>query len=104
MLWVYKIAMSEEQSGKDMPYTNREVREKWHDIANSLTRIELQTTTTNGRVSKLEKWQSFISGGMTVIVIIVVPLLGWSLYVLSTINEVVHHSVDEAISAYNITK
>lgn len=89
---------------QDTPYSPREIREKWSDIANSLSRIEVQTTTTNGRVSKLEKWQSFISGGMTVIVIIVVPLLGWALYVLANIQGQVHNAVDEALSAYDIKK
>ena len=32
------------------------------DIRASLTRIESQTTMTNGRVSKLERWQSYVVG------------------------------------------
>jgi hypothetical protein len=31
--------------------------------------------TTSRRVSKLEKWQSFIEGGLAVLTILVVPLL-----------------------------
>ena len=41
----------------DSPYSKREIDEKWNDIANALSRIEIQTTTTNGRVSKLERNQ-----------------------------------------------
>ena len=39
----------------DSPYSNREIDEKWDNIANALSRIEIQTTTTNGRVTKLER-------------------------------------------------
>lgn len=89
---------------EDTPYSNREIREKWIVITNTLSRIELQTTTTNGRVSKLENWKYYISGGMTVIVVIVVPLLGWALYVLVNIQGQVHEAVNDALSAYSITK
>lgn len=37
------------------PYSKREQDEKWAEIANALSRIEIQTTTTNGRVTRLEK-------------------------------------------------
>lgn len=40
-----------------------------------LADIKEQTIKTNGRVSKLEGWQSFIKGGMAVITILLVPLL-----------------------------
>ncbi len=86
------------------PYKNREIKEMFEDVSNSLSRIENQTLKTNGRVTRLEKWQSFISGGMSVIVVIVVPLLGWALYVLANIQGQVHSAVDDALSAYNITK
>lgn len=46
----------------DDPYSNREIEEKWSDIANALSRIEIQTTLTNGRVRKLERWQSYVLG------------------------------------------
>lgn len=94
--------MPEEYSGKDVPYTNREIREKWHDIGNDLQKILTQTTATNGRVGKLENWKYFITGGMAVIVIIVVPLLGWALYVLVNIQGQVHSAVKDALSVYNI--
>ena len=32
------------------------------DIRESLTRIESQTVMTNGRVTKLERWQSYVVG------------------------------------------
>lgn len=74
------------------------------NTTSSLQRIEKQTTATNGRVSKLENWRYFLTGGMSVIVIIVVPLLAWALWTLVGIKEDVHNAVDEALSAYTIEK
>lgn len=37
------------------PYQNREIDEMFSDIQKSLDRIEIQTSKTNGRVTKLEK-------------------------------------------------
>lgn len=58
---------------QESPYTKREqdgmfsrlddrigIFEK--DTRESLQRIELQTTATNGRVRKLERWQSYVIG------------------------------------------
>lgn len=89
---------------ESIPYRNREIKEMIDDVRNSLQRIEVQTTTTNGRVSKLENWKHFITGGMTVITLIIVPLLGWALWVLANIQGQVHNAVDSALSAYQIEK
>lgn len=86
------------------PYKNREIREMVDDVRNSLTRIELQTSRTNGRVTNLEKWQYIFMGAISILTVIVIPLLGWALFVLSDINNVVHRSVNEALQAYDITK
>ena len=58
---------------KEIPYSKREIDQKFEqsgkisenfetDIRQSLTRIESQTTMTNGRVNKLERWQSYVIG------------------------------------------
>lgn len=46
----------------DSSYSKREIDEKYGEIANALPRIEIQTTMTNGRVRKLERWQSYALG------------------------------------------
>ncbi len=98
--------MLDEISGQDLPYTNRELREKWHDIRNDLQDIIVQTTKTNGSVTDLNKWRERVNGGAVVsgvfMTMIVMPILCWAIYVLVNINETIHRSVDEAISAYNI--
>lgn len=88
----------------DIPYSNREIEEKWNEITASLDRIERQTTAINGRVSKNEQWRYIMMGGITVLTTIVVPLLGWALYVLANIQVQVYKSVDQALSTYNIVK
>ena len=40
-----------------------------------LDAIHEQTVRTNQRVSKLEKWQSFIEGGLAILTILVVPIV-----------------------------
>jgi hypothetical protein len=40
-----------------------------------LDAIHDQAVKTNQRVSKLEKWQSFIEGGLAVLTILIVPIL-----------------------------
>jgi hypothetical protein len=40
-----------------------------------LDAIHNEALKTNRRVSRLEKWQSFIEGGLAVLTILIVPLL-----------------------------
>ena len=56
-------------------YSKREVDNFMKDIREQLNRIEAQTTKTNGRVSKLENWKSYSQGAIAVIVLIIVPLV-----------------------------
>lgn len=88
---------------KEPAYSNREIDEKWQDIANSLSRIEIQTTTTNGRVKTLEKWMYLVMGGTGVLSLIVIPILSWALFTLVNIDSKVHAAVDEALSAYQVS-
>jgi len=43
-----------------------------HEI---LIRVESQVNKTNGRVSKLEIWRGFITGGLAILAILVIPLI-----------------------------
>lgn len=88
----------------DEPFSNREITEMFKDITNGQSRIEEQVRKTNGRVSEMEKWRSFMSGAIAVLVAIVVPILAWSIYTLVNINHIIHQTVDEALSAYDIEK
>lgn len=46
-----------------------------------LEAIHGQVVRTNRRVSKLERWQSFIEGGLAILTVLVVPIV---VYVLTT--------------------
>ena len=41
----------------EQDYTNREINHMFHEIKQSLERIEAQVIKTNGRVSTLEFWK-----------------------------------------------
>jgi len=86
------------------PYTNREIKEKWDDIANSLSRIEVQTTTTNGRINALEKWKYMGMGATMILTTMILPILVWSLSILVNMETRIQDSVDKALAAYDINK
>lgn len=90
----------------DAPYTNREIREKWHDIANDLGAILTQTTKTNGSIAEINRWRERVNGGAMVASIfmgaIVMPILAWSIYTLVHINGIINSAVHDALQAYNI--
>lgn len=44
-------------------------------IKPTLVRIEAQTTKTNGTVRDLQRWKSYIMGGLSVICIVLLPLI-----------------------------
>lgn len=66
----------------DSPYSKREQDERWAEIANALSRIEIQTRMTNGKVADLQKWRYYLTGGVTVLTTILLPILAWSLWTL----------------------
>ena len=98
-------------SGQDLPYTNRELREKWHDQANFLQSILNKVTLTNGRVSELELQRARYEGFYRAMAIsgaigwgIAMSLVGWMLLQLIGLDGKIQLSVDHALSAYDITK
>lgn len=91
-----------EQSAQDLPYTNRELREKWHDISGDLQEIKTQTTRTNGRVTALEQWKYVGMGATGILSFLVVPILVWALSILVNMDQRIQQSVDRALSVYEI--
>lgn len=90
----------------DTPYTNRELREHWHNQNNALAEILVQTKKTNGAIADINRWRERINGAAFVggffVTVIVVPVLSWAIYVLVNINQTIHASVDQALSAYDV--
>ncbi len=96
---------------EELPYSKREldqkflfIEEKIDDVIEMGGRIEVQTTKTNGRVTAVERWRYIMMGSIAVLVTIVVPLLAWALWVLVNIQGQVHQAVNDALSAYDISK
>lgn len=100
--------MSEEKYIPDAPYSNREIREKWHDMANDLQEILTQTKKTNGSVADINRWRERVNGAAwatgAFLTCVLLPILGWAMYVLININQTVHSAVDQSLQVYNINK
>lgn len=60
---------------QEAPYQNREIREMVDDVRNSLQRIEIQTTITNGKVAELQKWRYIMMGAVSVLTTLVLPVV-----------------------------
>lgn len=80
----------------------------YQDIKCDLTDIKVQTTRTNGRVSKLEGWRSLLIGGWSVVTLIVIPLLCYIFFnaqqnITEKIDIKVQDGIRTALSTYNIT-
>lgn len=91
--------MSEEH---EQPYTNRELREKWLNIEESLVRIYDQTKHTNGRVTSLERWKYIGIGATAVLTTVVIPILSWAIFTLVNIHKEINIAIENALSVYNI--
>lgn len=76
------------------------------NTSTSLGSIETQTLKTNGSVADINKWRERANGGFFVaaafMTVVIIPILGWALYVLVNLPQTVHESVDQALSAYDV--
>lgn len=59
----------------EAPYTKRELDTHFREVKDILSEIKTQTMKTNGRVGRLENWRSFITGGLAIVTLIVLPLI-----------------------------
>ena len=84
----------------DEPYKNREIQEMFNDVKQSLDRIETQTTRTNGRVSKLEGWRSWMTGGMAAFALLLIPTFAWMIIQIVELPQTVQTAVANALQPY----
>ena len=66
------------------PYQNREIDQKHQALMGAIADVKTitmetreQAIKTNGRVGKLEQWRSYITGGLAVLVVMMLPILIW---------------------------
>lgn len=82
----------------DEPYSNRELDGKFQAILDKCDSIIKQTTKHNGRLSRAEQWMWVMTGGLAVIVAVVIPML--TFYVASVDARIT--KIENVFSTYNI--
>lgn len=55
--------------------SNRDLMHYIQDIKVDVGEIKVQTSKTNGRVGALENWRWFISGGLAIILVLIIPIV-----------------------------
>lgn len=53
---------------------------------------------TNGKVGELVKWRERLTGMATVATMIVVPIMGWALYQVVTIDDKIETSLEDTFT------
>ena len=75
-------------------YTKDEIDLMHKPIDEKLELILEQTTKSNSRISKLERWRSFIGGGLAVLSFIIIPLLIWAFSLIIDTSKVINDQND----------
>lgn len=52
----------------------KKIIDMFDDIKKDSLEIKVHVASTNGRVKKLELWRSYIAGGMSVVILLLVPI------------------------------
>ncbi len=56
-------------------YSNKEIIHLFSDLKGDLLEIKVDVKKTNGRVGSLENWRWFITGGLAVVTLVLIPLI-----------------------------
>jgi hypothetical protein len=76
------------------------------EILAKVGEVHTETKATNGKIADVNKWREQVNGGAKVaaffMAVIVIPLLGWAVFVLSSIDTKINESVQNVLSTYDI--
>mgnify|MGYP000447449881 CR=1 FL=1 len=67
--------MYNKNSMEEKNYNTDELNVCINDIKTQLNRIEGKQDFTNGRVRKLEIWKGYLTGGLAILTVLVLPLI-----------------------------
>lgn len=87
---------------EEQPFSNREITAKFDEIIDIATRIETQTTKTNGRVTKLEELNATRNGVVSVVKWLGLAVFGILVAYLGWLGAEVN-GINKTLSAYEIT-
>lgn len=90
---------------KPKPYTKTEIDLMHIPIQDKLDKILVQTIKTNGRLGKLEVWKGYITGGLTILTLLVVPIaivIVTGMYSASSIEDKISDALQQELNKYEI--
>lgn len=76
------------------------------EILSKVGEVHTEAKNTNGKVADINRWREQVNGGAKVAAffaaVIIFPILGWAIYVLSSIDTKIADSVEDTLSNYEI--